>query len=141
MEEGRGTYLYVMLADDDADDRMFFEDAVREIQLQVHVTMVKDGMELMNYLAGSGIILPQIIFLDLNMPFKNGFQSLVEIRSIKAFRDIYIVLYSTTARPSDIEAAYEKGANLFIRKPNSYTELKQILNKIFTMDRDESFSI
>ena len=140
MEEGRGTYLYVLLADDDADDRMFFEDAVRELQLPVHVTMVKDGMELMDYLAGSGIILPQIIFLDLNMPFKNGFQSLDEIRSIKAFRDIFIVLYSTTARPGDIEAAYAKGANLFIRKPNSYAELIQILHKIFTMDRDESFS-
>ena len=80
------------------------------------------------------MILPQILFLDLNMPFKNGFQCLEEIRSIKAFDDMFIALYSTTARPSDIEAGFLKGANLFIHKPNSYAALKQILYKILNMD-------
>ncbi len=134
MEKGLNNYLYVLLADDDADDRMFFEDAVSDLQLPVDFRTVKDGAELIDYLYGFGIILPQILFLDLNMPFKNGFQCLDEIRSLKAFKDICIIIYSTTARPSDIQTSYTKGANLFIQKPNSFSELKMILHKIFTMD-------
>ena len=68
------------------------------------------------------------------MPFKNGFQCLEEIRSIKAFDDMFIILYSTTARPSDIDSAFEKGASMFVQKPNSYSDLKQILLKLFTTD-------
>ena len=137
MEKGTNDHIYVLLADDDGDDRLFFEEAIMELQLKVDLRMVKDGMELMNYLHGSGITLPQILFLDLNMPFKNGFQCLEEMRTVKAFDEIIIVLYSTTARPSDIEAGFKKGANLFIHKPNSYSLLKQILYKILMMDLQE----
>ena len=122
------------MADDDADDRMFFKEALDELNLQVDLRTVKDGLELMNYLLGSGIILPQVIFLDLNMPLKNGFQCLSEIRSLKAFQDIFIIIYSTTARPADVELAFNKGASLFINKPSSYDELKKTLLKIFTTD-------
>lgn len=127
-------FLYLLLADDDADDRMFFEEALDELNLNVDVHFVKDGIELMDYLLASGIILPQIIFLDLNMPLKTGFQCLQEIRSYKAFQDIHIVIYSTTARPSDIQLGFEKGANLFVHKPSSYTELKEILKEVLTKD-------
>ena len=137
MEKDIRDHIYVLLADDDGDDRLFFEEAIMELQLKVDLRMVKDGMDLLRYLHGSGIILPQILFLDLNMPFKNGFQCLEEIRGVKAFDDIIIVLYSTTARPSDIEAGFQKGANLFIHKPNSYSLLKQTLYKILTMDLQE----
>jgi CheY-like chemotaxis protein len=132
-------FLYVLLADDDADDRMFFEEAITEINLQVDARFVKDGQELMNYLLGSGIILPQILFLDLNMPFKNGFQCLEEIRTMKAFQDIFIIIYSTTARPSDIDTGFNKGANLFIQKPNSFSELKNVLRHIFTSEHLDFF--
>lgn len=132
MNQASTELLYVLMADDDADDRMFFAEALGELNLQVDFRTVKDGLELMDYLMGSGIILPQIIFLDLNMPLKNGFQCLSEIRSLKAFRDIFIVIYSTTARPADVELAFKKGASLFINKPSSYDELKKILLKIFT---------
>jgi CheY-like chemotaxis protein len=134
MIPGRSEFLYVLLADDDADDRMFFEDAIREINLPVDLNIVKDGAELMRYLLGSGIILPQVLFLDLNMPFRNGFQCLDEIRDIKAFNDIFVIIYSTTARTSDINTAYEKGANLFIQKPNSFSKLKDVLRLIFTCE-------
>lgn len=134
MEQGFHDLLYILLADDDADDRMIFEDAILELRLNLDFRTVNDGMELMDYMLGSGIILPQILFLDLNMPFKNGFQCLQEIRSIKAFEDMFIILYSTTARPSDIDLAFEKGASMFIQKPNSYSDLKQILLKLFTTD-------
>lgn len=132
MNQASTQLLYILMADDDADDRMFFEEALNELKLLVDFRTVKDGLELMNYLMGSGIILPQVIFLDLNMPLKNGFQCLSEIRNLKAFQDIFIIIYSTTARPSDVELAFKKGASLFINKPSSYDELKKILLKIFT---------
>lgn len=134
MSKGIDEYLYVLLADDDADDRMFFEDAVSELQLKVDLRTVKDGAELVNYLQGSGSIMPQILFLDLNMPFKNGFQCLEEIRSLEEFNNLCIILYSTTARPSDMELGYHKGANVFVQKPSSFTDLKKMLLKIFTMN-------
>lgn len=135
MEAKLRSPLYVLLADDDADDRMIFEEAIQELNLPVVVTTIKDGHELMHYLTRSGIILPQILFLDLNMPLKNGFQCLQEIRSLKAFHEIYMVIYSTTARPADIQMAYDHGASLFIQKPNSYNDLKNLLLKILTSDR------
>ena len=123
---------YIMLADDDADDRLLFEEALGELDIKVGFCMVKDGAELIQYLTGTGLMLPQILFLDLNMPFKNGFQCLDEIRSIKTFQDLFIIIYSTTARAGDIDAGYSKGANLFMQKPNSYTELKMLLRTILT---------
>lgn len=134
MEQGSTDFLYALLADDDSDDRMLFCEAVADTGLKVDIRTVKDGVELMNYLLGTGIILPQVLFLDLNMPFKNGFQCLAEIRSYKAFEDMFIILYSTTARPSDIQLGFEKGANLFIKKPNSFTELTEILSRLFKLD-------
>ena len=121
-----------MLADDDADDRLLFEEAIAELDVRVGFNMVKDGVELINYLTGGGFMMPQILFLDLNMPFKNGFQCLDEIRSMKTFQDLFIIIYSTTARAGDIEAGYSKGTNLFIQKPNSYSDLKKILRTILT---------
>ncbi len=129
---------YVLLADDDADDRLIFEEAIEEIKLNINLSMVKDGEELIEYL-NSTIFLPQILFLDLNMPFKNGLQCLREIRDQKTFDDICIVLYSTTARHVDIDEGHAKGANLFINKPNSFSDLKILLTKIFTMDLKECY--
>ena len=94
---------YIMLADDDADDRLLFEEAIAELDVRVGFNMVKDGVELINYLTGGGFMMHQILFLDLNMPFKNGFQCLDEIRSMKTFQDLFIIIYSTTARAGDID--------------------------------------
>lgn len=132
-------FLSVLLADDDSDDRMLFEDAVSEINLDVNLQTVPDGEELMRYLLTSAVVLPEILFLDLNMPFKNGFKCLEEIRSNKMFHDVFIIIYSTTDNQSHVDRAYNNGANLFIKKPNSFTELKAILSRIFTLDLKRHF--
>jgi CheY-like chemotaxis protein len=137
METTFNRSMYVLLADDDADDRMLFEDAVSELNLNVDLQMVKDGEELMRYLLTSAIILPEILFMDLNMPLKTGFQCLEEIRRTKMLRDIFIVVYSTTASEPEIEEVFRKGANLFINKPNSFRELKTMLHQIFSIDLRE----
>lgn len=132
--EGKSTKpLHIMLADDDEDDRMLFYDAVTEINTNVQLNMVKDGEELMLFLSHS-ITLPEIIFLDLNMPCKNGFECLTEIRNNKALHDIFIIIYSTTGRPSEVEETFKNGANLFINKPNNFNDLLSILKSIFSLD-------
>jgi len=73
--------------------------------------------------------LPEILFLDLNMPRKNGFECLKEIRSNKKFDEISIAIYSTSAAERDIEATFIAGANVYISKPNDFNELKQVLEK------------
>lgn len=134
MDTTTSEHKYVLLADDDADDRMFFEEAIEEIEINVNLTTVKDGQELMDFLNNSTFLLPEILFLDLNMPFKNGLQCLREIREEERYADICIVLYSTTARQTDIDECYDRGANLFIMKPNSFADLKKLLMRVFTMD-------
>ena len=124
------THPHIVLADDDSDDRELFEEAVTVVDPRIKISMAKDGEELMELLKTNSTL--DMIFLDLNMPFKNGFQCLDEIRSIKAFQDLFIILYSTTARPVVIDSAFRKGASLFIQKPNSFSDLKQILLKVFT---------
>lgn len=134
MENTLAGNLYVLLADDDADDRMFFKDAIEEIELKINLVTVKDGQELMTFLERDTIMMPQVLFLDLNMPFKNGLQCLQDIRNNGNFNDICIILYSTTARQSDIDEGFVRGANFFVHKPSSFTDLKRILTAIFTID-------
>lgn len=132
-------FFSVLLADDDSDDRMLFEEAVSELALDLDLQMVKDGEELMQYLS-SALILPEFLFLDLNMPFKNGFKCLEEIRANNILQEIFVIIYSTTSNKSHIDEAFEKGANLFIKKPNSFSDLKIILSKLFSLDIKKCFS-
>jgi CheY-like chemotaxis protein len=126
--------LNVLLADDDSDDRMFFNEAVSSLHLDINLVTVKDGAKLMSYLLGHEAVLPDILFLDLNMPFKTGFQCLTEIRQHPGLQDIFVIIYSTTANPREIDEAFKMQANLFIQKPNTFTELKLILAKVFALN-------
>jgi CheY-like chemotaxis protein len=122
--------LSILIADDDPDDCMLFEDAIGELDYNIRIQVAKDGEELLRLLRES-VILPEMLFLDLNMPRKNGFQCLAEIRADPQLSDIFIAVYSTTANQKEIDEVFRLGANTFIRKPNSYTELKSTLHGIF----------
>ena len=88
--------LNIQLADDDIDDRSFFEKALKEVSISNHLTTVNDGEHLMKYLADNLEQLPNILFLDLNMPRKNGFECLVEIRENEKLKDLSVVIFSTS---------------------------------------------
>ncbi|MEO6690910.1 MAG: response regulator [Saprospiraceae bacterium] len=126
--------LHILLADDDDDDRLFFKDAIEEIRVKTVITMVKDGVELMDYLIKPEIHLPNLLFLDLNMPRKNGMECLKEIRSNKKLKDLSIAIYSTSAMEKDIEETFIKGANIYIKKPSDFELLKTILAKVITIN-------
>lgn len=126
--------LQIILADDDDDDRLFFKDAIEEVKVKTVVTMVNDGVELMDYLINPEIHLPNLVFLDLNMPRKSGMECLKEIRSNNKLKDLSIAIYSTSALEKDIEETFIKGANIYIKKPNDFEELKNILAKVITIN-------
>lgn len=130
----REDYTYVVLADDDEDDRLFFTDAFEELKMQTKVDIYKDGVELMKALNQTKSILPNILFLDLNMPMKSGLECLKEIKSNKRFKDISIAIYSTSASEEDIEDTFINGANIYIKKPSDFKILKKILSDVVTMN-------
>ena len=99
-----GTSMYVFLVDDDQDDRELFEEVIKGIDDSIDLLMFKNALELMEYLNREDISLPQIIFLDLNMPLISGTESLKQIRSNPRFMDISIAIYSTSSLEKDIEA-------------------------------------
>ena len=126
--------IYIILADDDEDDRNFFKDAFSEIKLNTELKMFKDGFELMTYLNNPDIILPHILFLDLNMPRKNGIECLLEIKKLDYLKDMAVAIYSTSSSEIDIEETFVKGANIYIKKPNDFEALKKTLNVVTTLN-------
>lgn len=126
--------LHVLLADDDEDDRMIFKDALKEIRIRTRLTLVKDGIQLMDYLQQDDCDYPCIVFLDLNMPRKGGVDCLREIRNDKKLKDLSVAIYSTSASESDIEDTFIKGANVYIKKPNDFTSLVKVLEDVITIN-------
>lgn len=126
----------IILAEDDADDREFFEEALKEISIETTLTTVKDGAELMTVLDENlnEPPPPHVIFLDLNMPRKNGIECLKEIRETPKLKNIPVVIFSTSAFPTAIETSYSLGANCFIRKPNSHQLLKKAIETVLALN-------
>jgi CheY-like chemotaxis protein len=88
----------------------------------------------MNALNHSESVLPNILFLDLNMPKKSGMECLLEIKSNGRFKDIAIAIYSTSASEEDIENTFVNGANIYIKKPSDFNNLKNVLSDVVTIN-------
>ena len=88
----------------------------------------------MQYLNDPESVLPNILFLDLNMPKKNGIECLHEIKSDDRFKDIAIAIYSTSSSEEDIEETFVCGANIYIKKPSDFNTLKKIINEVVTVN-------
>tara|TARA_A100000171_G_C2126845_1_gene144089 strand:- start:1325 stop:1762 length:438 start_codon:yes stop_codon:yes gene_type:complete len=120
--------INIFLADDDEDDRELFMDALSELPIETSVKQFENGVDLMAELY-SGNSKPDTIFLDLRMPLMDGFECLTDIRSIPELSEIQIIIYSTSFNQNEVDQLKEAGANLYIKKPNSYNQLKTVLYK------------
>lgn len=118
----------VLLAEDDEDDVYLFTTVLAELNQDILVTVTTDGNLLMAFL-NQATTLPEMIFLDLNMPYKNGFECLSEIRGNEKWSSIKIFVLSTSTRPQHIEDSYKGGADLYLTKPTSYTQFKNMIEK------------
>lgn len=121
--------LLIYLADDDNEDRMLFKEALDEIDMNVTIEDFDNGVTLMDNLLKLEKPLPQVIYLDLNMPLMNGEECLNDIKSEPRLSKIPIVIYSTHADIVITEELRKKGADLYLVKPNSFEKLKNLLTK------------
>ncbi|MDQ3015777.1 MAG: response regulator [Bacteroidota bacterium] len=126
--------LHILLADDDEDDKLIFRDAINEVKVKTTLTLVNDGVQLMEYLQSIDGELPAIVFLDLNMPRKGGIECLREIRNDSNLKNLSIAIYSTSASEQDIEDTFIKGANVYIKKPSDFNTLVKVLEEVITIN-------
>lgn len=127
-------YIHIILADDDEDDILFFTDAFDELKINTKVYTFKDGVELMDYLNHKDTLMPNVLFLDLNMPKKSGIECLTEIKASHKMSEIAIAIYSTSASEEDIEKTFVLGANIYIKKPGDFKKLKKILSEVVSIN-------
>jgi two-component system response regulator len=127
---------YILIAEDDPDDRMLLQTAFIEKFLPERLEFVENGAELINYLQDiereneTGKNYPGVILLDLNMPKKNGRETLTEIKVHPQFKKIPVIIFTTTKNDSEIKRCYELGANTYIVKPHNYNDLLKVLSEL-----------
>jgi len=126
----------IFLTDDDPDDCMLFSEALQELfpEDEPKLTIASDGVKLMDALKESVQDTPEVIFLDLNMPRKNGFECMEEIRKMPEFKNIPIIIFSTSSNNDIVDKTYEHGANYYICKPQSYSLLKKTIAFVLSFD-------
>jgi CheY-like chemotaxis protein len=127
----------ILLADDDADDRLLTQDALAESQLSADLHFVENGTELLDYLLFRGKFTdpasaprPQLILLDLNMPRMDGREVLQKIKAEPTLRRIPIVVLTTSRADTDIARIYDLGANSFITKPVRFEALVNVMKTL-----------
>jgi len=128
----------ILVAEDSDDDFLLIRDAFEENAVPVDLAWVKDGEELLDYLYRRGpyqkpgsATVPELILLDLNMPKKNGFEALKEIKADAQLRRIPIIVLSTSGSDEDIHKAYELGINAYVRKPIGFVLFAEAMKTIY----------
>ena len=121
--------INLLLADDDIDDCLFFQEALDELTILANLNTVNDGVQLMELLSNQPYNLPDILFLDLNMPRKSGFECLTELKLHTVFNVIPVVIFSTSLDPEVVNNLYNNGAHYFIRKPGDFNILKKVIHE------------
>lgn len=128
----------VFLADDDEDDCVLFQDAMNEVAQDHELVIAYDGQELLEILHAQVPPLPRVIFIDLNMPRKNGLECLQEIKKTEKLRNIPVIVLSTSSQADSIETAYAHGADHYITKPGTYAVLKKTIELVLAIDWEVS---
>jgi len=125
-----------MMADDDPDDQMIVEEGWKENAVSCDLKFVDDGQALIDYLNNlkekpeGERIFPCVILLDLNMPIKDGRQTLKEIKEDASLHKIPVIAFTTSKTKADIEQSYEFGANSFVTKPSRFEDVVHTLKSI-----------
>lgn len=125
------TNLDVLLAEDDIDDVLIFDLAVKQIKISIQLRHAKDGEELFKLLKEA---IPDLIFLDIHMPCKDGFTCILEIRQNPDYNNVPVIMYTSYYHLKEIENTYKSGANFFLIKTASISELAENLKRIFSVD-------
>ena len=111
------------MAEDDEEDVVLFKDILTDLAVEISLDVAANGVELMKMLEDAEI-LPELIFLDLNMPLKNGMLCLQEIKASPRYKNSKIIILSTSSHQDQIIAAYDKGADFYMVKLCNYNDFK-----------------
>ncbi len=132
-----GKPITILMADDDADDRLMTREAFEEARLANDLRFVEDGVELLDYLYRRGKYAdpassprPGLILLDLNMPRKDGREALREIKADPSLRTIRVVVLTTSEAEEDIERTYDLSASSYITKPVTFAGLTEVIKAL-----------
>jgi CheY-like chemotaxis protein len=123
--------INILMADDDQDDRYFFAKALKSITINTKLVTVEDGDQLMNYLKKPNGKVPDVLFLDINMPRKNGYECLSEIKANQEILDFPVIMYSTSVKDSMAELLYQQGAHYYLKK-GDFADLIKYLRYVLT---------
>ncbi len=126
-------HVNILLADDDKDDCLFFKEALDELQLHTTLTTVHDGEQLMRLLKDTPDNAFHVLFLDLNMPRKNGFTCLEEIKRSNKLKSLPVIIFSTSYDEHIADQLYKNGAHHYICKPADFSHLKKIILQAITL--------
>ncbi len=129
--------LNILLADDDKDDRSFFSMALESLTIPTLLKTVMDGEKLMAYLDENSSELTDVLFLDLNMPRKNGFECLSEIKQSPKLKALPVIIFSTSFVQEVVDQLYMNGAQYYMRKPSEFSQLKKIIQHTVTLISQE----
>lgn len=129
--------LIILMADDDADDRLLAMEAMHESRVLNELHFVEDGVQLLNYLRGKDLYsdralypMPGLILLDLNMPKKDGREALAEIKADPRLRRIPVVILTTSKAEADMVKGYDLGAASYITKPVTFDALVELMRTL-----------
>ena len=125
--------MTIWLVDDDEDDCMVFGDVLSEVDRHTKLICIPDGAHLKDRLCHTDV-LPDLIFLDINMPLKGGMECLAELKSDARFSTLPVIIWSTAGTPLMARQAYELGARLFVRKPSGFGKLMEVIAAILVLD-------
>jgi len=125
--------LNVLLAEDDKDDRLFFEEALAQLPVPVNLSIVYDGEQLMEQLTQRHKKLPHVLFLDLSMPRKNGFACLLEIKLNEKLQKLPVIVLSTHFDEDMLNLVYKDAAHYYIQKPTDMSKLKTLIFQALTL--------
>jgi CheY-like chemotaxis protein len=131
--------LHILLADDDEADRLLFKEAIREVGFPVNLTVLNGGEQLIDFLQSEMFEMPDLVFLDLNMPRKNGFECLREIRETKKLQSMPVIIFSTSDEESGVDQTFEDGAQLYVVKPPDFPHLVQSIQQAVLLSEKPGF--
>lgn len=124
--------LKVLFVDDDTDELYLFNEALEQSELPIILTRAHDGNQLLNELKCGRV--PDIILVDINMPYKDGIEALDDIRANDDYKNIFIIIYSISADKASIKKAYDMGADLYLVKPQDFDGMLSVVKKVYSID-------
>jgi CheY-like chemotaxis protein len=129
--------INILLADDDKADCLLFKDALEELPVSARLTIVHNGEQVIEELTKKGNKLPDVLFLDLNMPRKNGFATLGEIKRNTGLENLPVIIFSTSSELETVKKVFRDAAHYYICKPDNFPKLKKIIYEALTLITQE----